>query len=61
MSANNKLMYSTMIILFVCGVLIGFLGSSLYWRGEAEKEISQVLSGKHFIDSRGNLWVTPKK
>ena len=53
--------WTTVILLLVCGVLIGLLGSSLYWKGQAEKEISRALTGKHFIGSNGGLYYTPMK
>ena len=57
---NHKLISLTMLFIFICGMLIGYLGSSLYWKKEAEEEIHRVLSGKHFVDESGGLWVTPK-
>ena len=45
----------------VCGVLIGFLGSSLYWKYQAEKEISRALTGKHFVDTNGRLYYVKEK
>jgi len=58
-NTNYKLASATMLLFFVCGMLIGYLGSSLYWKKEAEAEIHRVLSGKHFVDGEGSLWVAP--
>ena len=60
-SADRDATWSTIILFLVCGVLIGFLGSSLYWKYQAEKEISRALTGKHFVDTNGRLYYVKEK
>jgi hypothetical protein len=61
MKKDRNNIVTMMVLCVICGSLIGFIGGSLHWKAQAEKEISRILSGKFFVDPKGRVFSVSKK
>ena len=48
---------SLLALLLLIGWVLGLLTTTLYWKGETEKEIERVLTGNMVTDGHGKVYV----